>query len=79
MQHDEFKATMNMSFMIGYYQGLLKGILEEIKDGNTDYVMGEFMTNRIEKTLFTCDRIWKERYFKKHDEVLAEIDSEKIK
>lgn len=76
MDKREFQASMNMSYMIGYYQGLLKGILEEIQDGNKDYVMGEFMIMRIESALFHCGKIWESRYDKTHDEILAELDNQ---
>lgn len=67
----------NTSFIIGYYQGLIKGILTEIKDGNKNYVMSELMIDHIEDTLYRCNRIWEERYDKTHDEILRQIDSEK--
>ena len=65
----ESNNAANQAFIIGYYESMLKSVLNEIKEGNTDYV-NISIPRLIEKTLNTCGTIWENRYEKHWTEIV---------
>jgi hypothetical protein len=63
----------NTSFIIGYYESMLKSTLKEIQEGNTDYV-NVSIPRLIEKTLKIGSAVWEQRYDKHWVDILKEAE-----
>ena len=63
----------NTSFIIGYYESMLKTTLNEIKEGDMDYIVNH-VAPLIEKTLKTCIEIWDNRYEKHYSEIIKQAE-----
>lgn len=54
----------NASFIIGYYKGTLKIVLDEIKNEDEAAYIRKYMVPSIEKALEICEDVWEHRYEK---------------
>ena len=63
----------NTSFIIGYYESMLKSTLKEIQEGNTDFV-NISIPRLIEKALKTGSTVWEQRYDKHWVDILKEAE-----
>ena len=58
----------NAAFIIGYYKGTLKIVLDEIKNEDEAAYIRKYMVPSIEKALIMCEDIWEHRYEKHYSD-----------
>jgi len=68
-KQQEANLSSNCTFIIGYYEGMLKSVLAEINEGNAEYIT-KHIGPLIEKTLNKCNEVWENRYEKHYSEII---------
>lgn len=58
----------NAAFIIGYYKGTLKTVLDEIKNEDDASYIRKYLVPSIEKAIDKCEDIWDNRYEKHYSD-----------
>lgn len=58
----------NAAFIIGYYKGTLRTVLDELKNEDDISFMKRYLIPSIEKAIDKCEDIWDNRYEKQYSD-----------